>query len=107
MTAPDSRDSVERVVAEMRERSDTSDDCCYGTIGTRCVRDWADRLQALTRGPQQAGGEDAKDAARYRWIRACDSAGEQLVMTADGRELKMGHDLDAAIDAAIGGTGDA
>ena len=93
MTAPD---SVERVVAEMRiphEGGWDNDD----------VDALADRLQALARGPQQAGGEDAKDAARYRFLRdRCNHKGPPTA-------ILFSSDLepDAAIDAAIGGTGDA
>jgi predicted Zn-dependent protease len=45
--------------------------------------------------------EAERDAARYRWLRECDYDGDAAIHTADGRELKMGADLDAAIDAAL------
>lgn len=44
MTPAQTRDAI---VAEMREYADTSDGCQYGTISTRLLRDFADRLAAL------------------------------------------------------------
>lgn len=45
MTAPDSRDSVERVVAEMQHYANGSTSLCPASV----IDKWADRLQALTR----------------------------------------------------------
>ena len=44
MTPAQTRDAL---VTEMREYADTSDGCQYGTISTRLLRDFADRLAAL------------------------------------------------------------
>ena len=70
MTAPDSRDSVERVVAEMREELSYS--VHVVEVSVSAFRAWADRLQVLARGPQQAGGEVASVDALAQLIRAGD-----------------------------------
>lgn len=44
-----------------------------------------------------------RDAARYRWLRECDIAGDRAVHNGD--ELREGDSLDAAIDAARAGNG--
>lgn len=105
MTAPDSRDSVERVVAEMRDAAGATSD----HYEAQSLRKFARRLQALARGPQQAGGEDAKDAARYRWLRR---NANEVTFYGEGTALlwfsPLDDDqdmagLDAAIDAALNG----
>lgn len=57
------------------------------------------------RAQPQAESQDAKDAARYRWLRSCDADDEDLVMvrcSIDGSDnLLSDGDLDAAIDAAM------
>lgn len=49
--------------------------------------------------------QDAKDAERYRWIRACDADGEDRVMIRGEYmardELMSGDKLDQAIDGAM------
>ena len=61
--------------------------------------------------PAAQGGDDARDAARYRWLRSQGTRAEVIDRTlyetiSDDcnppyRAMKHGADLDAAIDAAL------
>jgi hypothetical protein len=45
-------------------------------------------------------GQDAKDAARYRWLRSCGAAAEELAICTDYGWV-AGSDFDETIDAAM------
>lgn len=66
--------------------------CCYRE---QCRAN----ARALTARPSPVW--DARDAARYRWLRDCDMDGDRSVHTTDYSELLSGATLDAAIDAAM------
>jgi len=104
MTAPDPRDSVERIVAEMREMFDAAANEAFPASQ---VRGWMDRLAAI---PQQAGGEDVAalqaEVARLRELAKLIVDGA-IPATASGHTCFVPRYQIDKLRAAIGGTGDA
>lgn len=95
------------------------DDCCFSVMAGNVGIGWyATRAEAITAWNtrhallRDAGDGDAKDAARYRWLRDpknFESVQSMIAVTNYGLDpyLLDGDELDAAIDAAMHAPGGA
>jgi hypothetical protein len=76
-------------------------DNMHGQMDYLALSDRCDQFQQRAEQAEARAVAKERDAQRYRWLRDCDLEGDEAVHIADGRELKTGADLDAAIDEAM------
>ncbi len=98
---------IRREIHSLREYATVSDDSAYGTLATSFVREHCDRIEAaLATTEQPSCGQDARDAARYRWLRMAndrDDDGAPCIQVAesypDFTNYPAGDKFDEAVDS--------